>query len=217
MKRVFSLLLTAALIGSLAFAAGCAARIEPVSSRTVEDDLAGEPGDSGNERPAGPEAPQEAGETFGAPPSKTHDGEGDASDPKAPSVDEAPSEPEQPSGPSQADGEASQPQDGVTAEMYTEQGQYPLGTESVRVFILNKGSAELGYDAYYSLEQQQGESWQEVPAELSFEDWAGILPAGKETSLVTDLAPFAGQLQAGRYRIVKKLDGQVFYAPFELV
>ncbi|PWM36143.1 MAG: hypothetical protein DBX66_07345 [Clostridiales bacterium] len=101
--------------------------------------------------------------------------------------------------------------------MYTEQGQYPLGTESVRVFILNKGSAELGYDAYYSLEQQQGESWQEVPAELSFEDWAGILPAGKETSLVTDLSLFAGQLQAGRYRIVKKLDGQVFYAPFELV
>lgn len=215
MKKLLSLLLAASLLCALpALLAGCAARIEPVSSRTVEDDLRDEP--DGEERPAGPEAPREAGESFGAPPSKDHSGDGDTPAQEAPSADEAPVEPDQPSVPP-ADGASSQPQGEIQAELYAEQGQYPVGTGSVRVFILNKGGAELGYDAYYSLERQQDGSWQEIAAELAFEDWAGILPAGKETSLVIDLAPFAGQLQAGQYRIVKKLDGQAFYAPFELV
>ena len=86
------------------------------------------------------------------------------------------------------------------------------------MFISNKGSQDLGYDAYYTLKQLEGDRWQEVAADsdLTIEDWAGILSPGEEISQTIDLTPYAGKLQAGNYRIVKTLGELVFYAPFEL-
>ena len=164
-----------------------------------------------SEQPVETETPSEAKPKLNPLPGQ----EQSASQEASPNFETKP-EPEWLSAPPAASG---QPEETAQIEMYMEQGQYPLGAESMRVFISNKGSQDVGYDAYYSLELLEGDSWQEVAADsdLTIEDWAGILSPGKETSQMIDLTPYAGKLQSGNYRIVKTLGKLVFYAPFELV
>lgn len=165
----------------------------------------------GSEQPVETETPGEEKQVLNPLPGK----EQGASHEASPNSETKP----EPEGPPESPAASGPAEEAAQVEMYMEQRQYPLDAESVRVFISNKGSQNLGYDAYYSLEYLEGESWQEVAAdsELTIEDWAGILSPGKEISQTIDLAPYAGKLQAGHYRIVKTIAELAFYAPFELV
>lgn len=96
---------------------------------------------------------------------------------------------------------------------------YPVGTKSLTLKIKNASDAEISYGVDFSIEQLiGGDAWGVVPAteNLMFIEIAQLLQANSEADFVVDLSQLAPSLEEGTYRIVKNINGEVFYAEFEL-
>lgn len=94
----------------------------------------------------------------------------------------------------------------------------PVDTKELKAFIKNNGSEDIFYGADYSIEKLNGGNWEAVPgvSDLAFIDIAYSVAAGAEQEFTVDLSQLNPSLDAGNYRLVKNINGQTFYAEFEL-
>lgn len=93
-----------------------------------------------------------------------------------------------------------------------------VGTNEIKAVIKNNGSEDIFYGADFSIEKLNGGNWETVPgvSELAFIDIAYLAAPGSEEEITVDLSLLKPSLDAGNYRLVKNINGQTFYAEFEL-
>lgn len=93
----------------------------------------------------------------------------------------------------------------IPIEMSAEEESCPEGTETITVAIQNNTGDEASYDAVFALEAYLKGKWTAVPFEGTFEEWAGVLPAGGSAYCEVDLAQVGETLVPAQYRVVKLL------------
>jgi len=94
----------------------------------------------------------------------------------------------------------------------------PANAKEIKLFIKNNGTEDIFYGADYSIEKLSGTDWEVVPAvkDLAFIDIAYSVAPGAKQEFTVDLGQLNPALDAGNYRLVKNINGQTFYAEFEL-
>lgn len=94
----------------------------------------------------------------------------------------------------------------------------PAGVKELKAVIKNTGSEDIFYGADFSIEKLNGGNWETVPgvSELAFIEIAYSAAPGAEEEFTVDLSLLNPALDAGNYRLVKNINGQTFYAEFEL-
>ncbi len=94
----------------------------------------------------------------------------------------------------------------------------PVGTKELKATIKNNGSEDVFFGADYSLEKLKGSKWVVVPGmkDMAFIDIAYSVAPGSEQEFTADLSQLKPSLDAGKYRLVKNINGQTFYGEFEL-
>ncbi|SHK26541.1 hypothetical protein SAMN02745136_02125 [Anaerocolumna jejuensis DSM 15929] len=94
----------------------------------------------------------------------------------------------------------------------------PVGTKELKALIKNNGSEDIFYGADYSIEKLKGGDWKVVPgiADMAFIEIAYSAAPGTEQEFTVDLSRLKPSLKAGSYRLVKNINGQTFYAEFEM-
>ncbi|WOO37667.1 immunoglobulin-like domain-containing protein [Anaerocolumna sp. AGMB13020] len=94
----------------------------------------------------------------------------------------------------------------------------PVGSKELKAVIKNNGSEDIFYGADFSIEKLNEGNWETVPAvsELAFIEIAYSAAPGAEEEFTVDLSLLNPALDAGNYRLVKNINGQTFYAEFEL-
>ncbi len=92
------------------------------------------------------------------------------------------------------------------------------GTGELKLTLRNNGTEEVFYGAEYSIEKQEAENWETVPAvkDLAFISIAYSLAPASEQEFTVDLSQLNPNLDAGNYRLVKTINGQTYYVEFEL-
>lgn len=106
---------------------------------------------------------------------------------------------------------------------YTEQKEYPKGTESIKVIVENSSdNEEVSFGSEFCIQAFSNNVWQtlEFKEEVVWPYDAVILPAKKSSSFVLDLTLLASDLDVGKYRAVVEVSGskgtEEVYAEFEI-
>lgn len=94
----------------------------------------------------------------------------------------------------------------------------PANAKKLELSISNNGTEDIFYGADYSIEKLNGTDWEVVPAvkDLAFAAIAYSVAPGTKQEFIVDLGQLNPALDAGNYRLVKNINGQTFYAEFEL-
>lgn len=94
----------------------------------------------------------------------------------------------------------------------------PANAKKLKLFISNNSTEDIFYGADYSIEKLNGTDWEVVPAvkDLAFAAIAYSVAPGTKQEFIVDLGQLNPALETGNYRLVKTINGQTFYAEFEL-
>lgn len=94
----------------------------------------------------------------------------------------------------------------------------PANAKKLELSISNNSTEDIFYGADYSIEKLNGTDWEVVPAvkDLAFAAIAYSVAPGTKQEFIVDLGQLNPALDAGNYRLVKNINGQTFYAEFEL-
>lgn len=94
----------------------------------------------------------------------------------------------------------------------------PANSKKLELSISNNSTEDIFYGADYSIEKLNGTDWEVVPAvkDLAFAAIAYSVAPGTKQEFIVDLGQLNPALETGNYRLVKTINGQTFYAEFEL-
>ncbi|QHQ60341.1 hypothetical protein Ana3638_05775 [Anaerocolumna sedimenticola] len=94
----------------------------------------------------------------------------------------------------------------------------PVGSKELKINIENTGTVDIFYGADFSIEKLNGSSWKTVPGvkDLAFIEIAYSVAPAASQEFTVDLSKLNPSLDAGNYRLVKTINGQTFYAEFQL-
>lgn len=94
----------------------------------------------------------------------------------------------------------------------------PANAKKLELSISNNSTEDIFYGADYSIEKLNGTDWEVVPAvkDLAFAAIAYSVAPGTKQEFIVDLGQLNPALETGNYRLVKTINGQTFYAEFEL-
>jgi hypothetical protein len=94
----------------------------------------------------------------------------------------------------------------------------PANAKKLELSISNNGTEDIFYGADYSIEKLNSTDWEVVPAvkDLAFAAIAYSVAPGTKQEFIVDLGQLNPALETGNYRLVKTINGQTFYAEFEL-
>lgn len=109
-------------------------------------------------------------------------------------------------------------QETVTAQITLTKTAIPEGSKKLTLELKNNGTEDVFYGSEFSIEILNGTNWEVVPAvsNLMFTEIAYTLTAGSSKDFVIDLSSLNPILTAGNYRVVKNMNGVLFYAEFEI-
>lgn len=107
-------------------------------------------------------------------------------------------------------------QDTTLYEIRTVNDDYLTTSTYIDYEIINKTDEELGFSYHCILERWDGEVWKRVKGEDSIPSIAIILMPGKSTRESYSLAGYSLPLEPGRYRLVKTLQRNNYYAEFDV-
>ncbi len=100
--------------------------------------------------------------------------------------------------------------------MTADKSSYPVNSQSIKVIIKNGTTKESGYGYDYSIEYFNGKSWQKVPLEFAVIAIYLILKPGETKTETINLYQDQYKYVAGKYRVVKNIDGKELTAEFTL-
>lgn len=107
-------------------------------------------------------------------------------------------------------------QDTTNFEIRTLRSNYHTNSDYIDYEIVNKTEQEIAFDYACTLEKWDGEVWKPYPVDGTFPEIAMSLCAGETVHEHFSLVGLEEPLEIGRYRLVKTLLRNTYYAEFEV-
>src|SRR5690625_4269280 len=106
--------------------------------------------------------------------------------------------------------------DGIS--MRTEKDVYREGVEQLTVVLTNASEEEVYYGKHFSVEKQTENGWEAFPfkEDVAFIEIAILLEPDDEKREDIDLTLLKNKLTGGKYRILKQIGGEEFFAEFQV-